>query len=313
MALPTAPHVIRAVPRPRARTGNLFRSDRVAAYIMLAPTVVSFVVFLVGPLLMGFGLTLFQWDALSPATFVGLQNYRTLLSDPLVPTVLWNTLTFAIPDIVLKMVLGLVLAALVDRFVITPLRALFRATVFFPVIISAVAGATLWSWMMNTDFGLINYYLQAWFGVQISWLNSGDWSMRSLILVDVWRSLGFYFVVFTAGLQGISRDYYEAAALDGANALQQFFRITLPLLSPTTFFLTIISLIGSFQFFDLSYVMTQGGPGDATRTIVYYIYDSGFHFFRFGYASTLAMVLFVIVGAISLVQVKWSNRWVFYG
>jgi multiple sugar transport system permease protein len=304
--------VATVTPRRRVPTRSLFRSDRVAAYIMLAPTIISFLLFLAGPLLAGFGLTFFQWDALTPAKFVGLQNYKTLFTDPLVATTLWNTVSYVVPDVVLKLVLGLVLAVLVNSFVITPLRYAFRTTVFFPVIISAVAGATIWNWLMNTDIGLINYYLQQLNGTQIPWLDSGDWAMRSLVLVDVWRSLGFYFVVFTAGLQGISKQFYEAAQIDGANALQQFFNVTLPLLSSTTFFLLIIALIDGFQFFDLAYVMTQGGPGDGTRTIVYYIYDTTFHFFRFGYGSALAMLIFVIIGVITLLQVKFSSRWVFY-
>jgi multiple sugar transport system permease protein len=279
---------------------------------MLAPTIISFLLFLLGPILVGLGLTFFQWDALTPAKFVGLQNYRTLFSDPLVPTTLWNTVSYVIPDVVLKIVLGLLLAVLADRFVIKPLRYAFRTAVFFPVIISAIAGGTIWGWMMNTDFGLVNYYLGKLNGLQIGWLDSANWAMRSLVLVDVWRNVGFYFVVFTAGLQGISQQYYEAAAIDGAGAVQQFFRITLPMLSPTTFFLLVIALIDGFQFFDLSYVMTQGGPGDSTRTLVYYIYSSSFQFFRLGYGATIAMLLFVIIGAITFIQVKVSNRWVFY-
>ncbi len=138
-------------------------------------------------------------------------------------------------------------------------------------------------------------------------------ALRSLVLVDVWRSLGFYVVVFTAGLQGIGRQYYEAAAIDGASGPRQFTHITLPLLSPTTFFLLIVGAINGFEFFDLSYVMTQGGPGDSTRTLVYYIYDSSFHFFRLGYGATLALLLFAIIGAITAVQFRLGRRWVFYG
>ncbi len=312
MSLETAPPVARAAPQRSAPARSLFRGDRVAAYIMLAPTIVSFLLFLAGPILAGFGLTFFQWDALSPATFVGLKNYRDLFSDHLVATTLWNTASYVVPDLVLKVGLGLTLAVLADRFVVAPLRYLFRTTVFFPVIISAVAGATIWNWLMNTDIGLINYYLQQINGLQIGWLDTGNMAMRSLVLVDVWRSLGFYFVVFTAGLQGISRQYYEASEIDGANAIQQFLRITIPLLSPTTFFLLVIALIDGFQFFDLAYVMTTGGPGDSTRTLVYYIYDTTFHFFRFGYGSAVAMLLFVIIGLITYFQVKVSGRWVFY-
>ncbi len=302
-----------AARRPRHRTGKLLRGDRVAAYIMLAPTAVSFLLFLAGPMLMGFGLTFYQWDALSPATFVGLRNYRTLLGDHLIATTLGNTISYVVPDVVLKLALGLVLAVLADRFVVSPLRYVFRTVVFFPVIISAVACALIWSWMMNTDNGVINYYLQQFFGVQVQWLDSTGMALPSLVLVDVWRNIGFYFVVFTAGLQGISRQFYEAADIDGANAVQQFLRITVPLLSPTTFFLLIIALLDGFKFFDLAFVMTQGGPGDATRTLVYYIYETSFHFFRFGYGATIALLLFVIIGAITLIQVKLGGRWVFYG
>ena len=195
---------------------------------MLAPTIISFLLFLAGPMVAEFCLTFFQWDVLSPAKFVGWQNYHTLLTDPMVGTTLLNTVSFVIPDVLLKVSLGMVLAVLADRFVIGPLRLVFRSAVFFPVIISAVAGATIWSWLMNTDIGLINYYLLQFFGVQVSWLDSTTTAMPSLVLVDVWRGLGFYFVVFTAGLQGISRLYYEAAEIDGANALQQFRHVTLP-------------------------------------------------------------------------------------
>jgi len=146
----------------------------------------------------------------------------------------------------------------------------------------------------------------------VAWLDSSATALWSLILVDVWRNVGFSFVVFTAGLQGISQQLYEAAAVDGAGEWSRFRSITLPLLSPTTYFLLVINLIGAFQFFDLSYVMTDGGPGDSTRTIVYYIYDTGFRFFRFGYASTLSMVLFLILVALTLLQVRMSRRWVFY-
>jgi multiple sugar transport system permease protein len=165
---------------------------------------------------------------------------------------------------------------------------------------------------MNTSLGLINYYLAAIHLQPVPWLDSSAHALMSLIIVDVWRNVGFSFVVFTAGLQGISSQLYEAASVDGASGWAQFWSITLPLLSPTTYFLLVINLIGAFQFFDLSYVMTSAGPGDATRTIVYYIFDAGFHFFRFGYASTLSMMLFAILVVFTMIQVRMSRRWVFY-
>jgi multiple sugar transport system permease protein len=284
----------------------------VGAAVFLLPTAVIFVAFIAYPIVGSFALTFFRWDGLSHRQFIGLDNYRTLVSDPLLGTVLVNTLGFVIGDVALKMLLALFLAVLVNRYLSRLIRTLFRSVVFFPVIVSGVAIGIIWQWLMNTNLGLINYYLGALGLPIVAWLDSSKNAMPSLILVDVWRNVGFSFVVFTAGLQGISSQLYEAAAIDGAGDWQRFRAITLPLLSPTTFFLLVINLIGAFQFFDLSYVMTQGGPGDATRTIVYYIYDTAFHFFRFGYGSTIAVLLFVILAVLTFVQVRASRRWVFY-
>jgi multiple sugar transport system permease protein len=291
---------------------ELQRRESLAAGVFLLPSFVLFATFVLGPILFSFGLTLFSWDGLSSATFVGLDNYHTLFQDPQVHTVLINTGIFVVGDVVAKMIIALILAALVHRFLNRWLQTIFRGIIFFPVIVSGVAIGIIWQWMMNTSLGLINYYLVE-IGMQpVAWLDSSAHALSSLIIVDVWRSVGFSFVVFTAGLQGISAQLYEAAAVDGASEWSQFRSITLPLLSPTTYFLLVINLINAFQFFDLSYVMTQAGPGDATRTIVYYIYDTGFHFFRFGYASTLAMMLFAILAVFTMIQVRMSRRWVFY-
>jgi multiple sugar transport system permease protein len=291
---------------------RLQRREVVGATLFLLPTAVIFVAFIAYPIVGSFALTFFRWDGLSHRQFIGLDNYRTLLSDPLLGTVLLNTLGFVIGDVALKMLLALFLAVLVNRYLSGLTRTLFRSVVFFPVIVSGVAIGIIWQWLMNTNLGLINYYLGALGLPIVAWLDSSKNAMPSLILVDVWRNVGFSFVVFTAGLQGISSQLYEAAAIDGAGDWQRFRAITLPLLSPTTFFLLVINLIGAFQFFDLSYVMTQGGPGDATRTIVYYIYDTAFHFFRFGYGSTIAVLLFVILAVLTFIQVRASRRWVFY-
>ncbi|MGH2389493.1 MAG: carbohydrate ABC transporter permease, partial [Chloroflexota bacterium] len=183
--------------------------------------------------------------------------------------------------------------------------------IFFPVIVSGVAVALMWQWLMSTDLGIINYYIGMAINIHVPWLESNQ-SLGSLVLVDSWRGIGFGFVVFTAGLQSLPRQYYEAAEVDGANAWIKFWRITLPLLSPTSFFLVVIILINAFQFFDLSYVMTQGGPGDATRTIVFYIYDTAFHLFKLGYAATISLLLLVIIGLITFVQMRLGRFWVFY-
>jgi multiple sugar transport system permease protein len=288
------------------------RRESLAAAVFLLPSFVLFALFVLGPIVVSFGLTLFSYDGLSSAKFIGLDNYRTLLHDPLVRTVLINTGIFVVGDVAAKMLLALFLAALVHRYFGRWLQTLFRGIIFFPVIISGVAVGIIWQWLMNTSLGLINYYIGALHVQPVAWLDSSAHALSSLVVVDVWRSVGFSFVVFTAGLQGISSQLYEAASVDGASEWRQFWSITLPLLSPTTYFLLVINLIGAFQFFDLSYVMTLAGPGDATRTIVYYIYDSGFRFFRFGYASTLSMMLFAILVVFTMIQVRMSRRWVFY-
>lgn len=297
--------------RPIKR-GHRKRRESMAAGLFLLPSTVLFVLFVLSPIIASFVLTFFRWDGLSSGTFIGLDNYRTLFHDSLVRTVLTNTVVFVVGDTFVKMVLALLLAVVVHRYLGRFLRTLFRGVIFFPVIVSGVAVGIIWQWLMNTSLGLINYYAGALGLPTTAWLDSSSTALSSLIIVDVWRNIGFSFVVFTAGLQGISSSLYEAAAVDGAGEWSQFWSVTLPLLSPTTYFLLVINLIGAFQFFDLSFVMTQGGPGDATRTIVYYIYDTGFHFFRFGYASTLSVLLFAILAVLTLIQVRMSRRWVFY-
>jgi len=299
------------VTRP-SRRNRIARHEALAAYLFLLPSGVLFLLFVAGPIVASLVLTFLKWDALSPAHFVGMDNYGTLVHDTLLRTVILNTAVFVVADVLLKMILALLLAVLVARYASRLISTVFRSIVFFPVIISGVAIGILWQWLMSSSFGLINYYLGVFGLPAVAWLDSSQNAMGSLVLVDVWRSVGFSFVVFTAGLQGIPAHLYEAAELDGAGEWAKFRHVTLPLLSPTTYFLLVINLINAFQFFDLSYVMTSGGPGDATRTIVYYIYFSGFRFFRFGYASTVAMLLFAILAILTFIQVRLSGRWVFY-
>jgi multiple sugar transport system permease protein len=298
--------------RGRAMRTRLGRHEAGAAVLFLLPSAILFLLFMAGPMVANFVLTFFQWDGLSNARFIGLDNYRTLESDTLLRTVLLNTAIFVVGSVALKMVLGLLLAVAVNQYLGGVIRSLFRAIVFFPVIVSGIAISIIWIWLLNTNFGLVNYYLGLIGIPPLPWLDSSSHALTSLIVIDTWRSVGFSFVVFTAGLQGIPRHLYEAASLDGAGGWDQFRNVTLPLLSPTTFFLLVINMIGAFQFFDLAYAMTSGGPGDATRTVVYYIYDTAFHYFRFGYGSTLATLLFAILAVLTFIQVRLSRRLVFY-
>ncbi|MGE0033553.1 MAG: carbohydrate ABC transporter permease, partial [Pseudothermotoga sp.] len=207
--------------------------------------------------------------------------------------------------------LGLVLALVLVRNI--PGRTFFRAVVFLPVIIPTVAAAMVWRWIFNADFGLLNDFL---YQIGISnlprWLSDPKWALTAIVILSVWKDVGFSTVMFMAGLQSIPTTVYEAAQLDGASAWRTFIHITLPLLSPTTFFVIVINVISSFQVFDQAYVLTGGGPGNATNTIVYYIYNNAFQWFRMGYAAAIAWVLFAVIFVATFVQFKYQRKWVYY-
>jgi len=294
------------------KKGSLTRPQTIAAYLFLLPTLLGFLVFILGPMVAAIILSLFKWNLIKPPEFIGLDNYAKLFADPRLGTIYLTTFKIALATVVIKLLLGLVIAVLLDQKLHPWLRNFFRLSFFFPYVVSVTAVALMWSFLLNKDLGLVNYFL-GWFGVErISWLNSSAWSPVSIVITDIWKDLGFYVVVFLAGLQSVPNDLYEAANVDGANKRQQFLRITLPLLSPTILFLSVIGLIASIQIFAQPYVLTQGGPGDASRTIVMYIYEQGFRFFDMGYASTVALSLFVSILVLTLGQFWVSRRWVFY-
>jgi multiple sugar transport system permease protein len=281
-------------------------------YLFLAPDLVGTLVFAVGPVCAALALGLFAWDILTPPRFVGLDNYRALLlDDPVFRQVLFNTSTYVLGTVPVRTALALLLAIALNQ----QLRGLsvFRAAYFLPTITSAVAAATVWRWIYEPNFGLLNSLLYA-IGVQHppTWLSSPAWAMPALIVLGVWQGLGFQMVIFLAGLQGIPTHLYEAAAIDGADWWARFRHITLPLISPTTFFVLIISVIGSYQVFDSAFVLTEGGPGYATTTLVYYIYEYAFQFFKMGYAAAMAWILFAIVFVLTVLQFRLQARWVHY-
>jgi len=279
--------------------------------MFLAPNIIGFLLFSLLPVGATLVISLLNWDLIRDPEFVGLKNYTTLLTkDPIFREVLFNTAYFVIGVVPASIVISLLLALVMNN----GLKgiSLFRAIFFIPVITSSVAVAMLWRWLYNTDYGLINVGLDALGLPYIPWLTSTDWAMPAVIIMAVWKSLGYNMVIYLAGLQGISPTLYEAAALDGANGWARFRDITLPLLGPTTFFILVISVINSFQVFDLTFILTQGGPGIATTTIVMYIYDQGFRYFQMGYAAAIAWVLFIIIFLITLLQMQYQKRWVHY-
>lgn len=288
------------------------RREMWTAYGFILPTLIGFVIFIVGPMLASFAISLFQWNMLLPPKFIGLANFERLFSDPRIGNVYLTTFRLAVMIVPTNMALGLGLAVLLDRKMPGLVRNFFKVSFFFPFVVSAVAVSIIWTFMFHRDLGPLNYYLGLLGIGRIPWLNSSQYSPYAIMIADVWRNVGFYVLVFLGGMQAISRDFYEAAEVDGAGAWKQFRHITLPLLSPTVLFLAVISVIGALQIFEQPQILTNGGPGDATRTIVLYLYEQGFRFFDMGYASAIAISLFAIILVFTALQFRLSRRWVFY-
>jgi multiple sugar transport system permease protein len=283
-----------------------------AAYLFIIPSAFLFLVFVAGPMLTALGLSFFQYDILTSPKWVGLKNYAKFFGDERLRLVYRNTIYYVAGTVSIELVLALLLAVATQRKIPSVLRYIFRTAFFFPVLTSLASVSIIWGYLYHTDFGIINYYVRQLGGSSIPWLTSSRWGLVALIGLGVWKSVGFQFILFVAGLQNIPRHLYEAAELDGAGRLGTFFNITLPLLSPTMFFAVIISLINGFQIFDSPFIMTQGGPGDATRTVGMYIYEQGFRFFSMGYASTVSLSLFLVILVLTLIQFRASRVWVFY-
>ncbi len=285
---------------------RLFHKDGTWAFLLLLPNLLGFLAFTLIPVFASFFLSFTSWDMLTPVVWVGLQNYIDLWKDETFVKVFWNTIYFSAVSVPLGIVISLCLAAALDRI---SLKKFYRAAYFLPVVSSMVAIAVVWQFIYNPEYGIMNYVLGL-FGVDgPDWLTSTVWAMPAVILTSVWKNLGFNMLIFLAGLQGISDDYYEAADLDGAKWHQKFLLITVPLLSPTTFFVTVMSFIASFQVFDTIFLMTQGGPARSTSVIVHYLYEQGFKYFNMGYASAMAYILFFMMFVITMFQFWRQRKW----
>ncbi|HRF47737.1 MAG TPA: sugar ABC transporter permease [Anaerolineales bacterium] len=278
--------------------------------LFLLPSLSGLAVFSLTPILASLGLTLFDWDLLTPPRFIGLDNFSELFTSDDFWAALGHTLYFIAGYIPLVLVLALGLALILNQ----KLRGimLYRAAFYLPVVSAWVAVALLWKWIFNPKFGLVNYLLGLIGIAGPGWLFDPNWAMPAIILTSVWKDIGFVMVMFLAGLQGIPADYYEAAAIDGADRWQSFWSITRPLLAPTTFFALIISLINSFQVFDQVWIMSGGGPAGATTVLVEQIVKNAFSYSRMGYASALSWVLFLLVFAATAVQMRLQQTWVSY-
>ncbi|PAE32935.1 carbohydrate ABC transporter permease [Bacillus sp. 7884-1] len=274
--------------------------------IFLIPNLLGFLIFIGTPILSSLVISFTNWDLVGSIQFTGVENYIRLVKDPGFWSAFKNTFLFIIGYLPLVMVLGLASALLLNQNM--RFRALFRAVYFLPVVTSWVAVSLVWKWLYNPSYGLINYLLSLVGVTGPEWLNDPKTAMLGIILTSAWKDIGFIMVLFLGGLQNISPSYYEAASIDGANKLRKFWSITLPLLTPTTFFVTIISLINSFQVFDQVMIMTAGGPGGATTVLVQNIYNHAFRYFEMGYASAMSWALFLVIFIFTLIQMKLQKK-----
>ena len=293
--------------KPLKRTQREF----IAGMLFLAPNTIGFLIFTLIPVVASFVLSFYDWPMVGSPTFSGLENFeRMFTGDPKFYTVIWNTFYYTLLYVPVVLIAALGMAVLINR----PMRGIniFRTMYYLPVLTSYVAAAMVFNWIFNNDFGLLNYILHTIGLPTNNWLTNKATVMPCIAFVTVWKNVGRYMVIFMAGLQNIPRHLYEASTIDGANTWNQFRYITLPMLSPTTFFLLVTSIIDSFKLFDVVWCMTGGGPADATLTLVTYIYNVGFSRFRMGYACSLSWVLFVIIFTFTAIQMKAQKKWVQY-
>jgi multiple sugar transport system permease protein len=286
------------------------RRDSLAGYVFIAPQLIGIAIFVLIPLGLVFWYSLHEWNVLAQTfRFQGLDNYRALLADPGLPQVLGATALFSLGLVVLNMALALLLAVLLDQKL--KAIAVYRTLFFSPVVVSLVAWTIVWSFLLQNNGG-INAVL-ALFGIDgPNWLRGSTTAMISVIVVQVFKNVGLNMILFLAALQGVPRELYEAARVDGTPAWAQFTRITMPMISPTILLTSIITIVGSLQVFAQIAVLTQGGPGMSTTVLVYYLYQQAFQFHKFGYGATLSILLFLIVAILTFVQWQMRRRIVFY-
>jgi len=278
---------------------------------MLLPWIVGFLIFTAGPMVASFVMIFMNWSLLTPPTWAGLQNLQFLVHDYYVPLALGNTAYYTFLEVPLHVAIALAVALLLNARV--PFMGIHRTIFYLPTVTPIVATALLWGYVFNPQFGLANAVL-GWFGIEpLRWLNDPATSKLSFVIMGLW-GFGSGMVIFLAGLQGIPESLYEAAGLDGAGRWARFWHVTLPMITPMVFFNLVLGIIGSFQIFSSAYVITngQGGPADSTLFFVLYLFRNGFQFFRMGYASALAWLLFLVIMAFTLLQLWLSKRWVYY-
>lgn len=310
-----------SLPRRRGLVGRLMeeslagmkRRRAILGYLFVLPTLLGILVFTAGPVVVSLGLSLFEWNVIEPASFIGLQNYQRLLGDATVQASFVNTIKFVVLSLVLQITLGLLLALGVENSKIGQrLRYYFRSAFYLPSLVAAATISVVMSYLFHTDFGAVNYYLGLLGAPRIGWLTSRRWALLTIVLTHVWQQAGFCFILFLGGLGNIPEDVMDAAKVDGAVGWRRLWHITIPLISPTLMFAAVVQAISALQVFAQPFVLTRGGPGDASRTAVMVIYQSAFKNLEIGYGSAVAMLLFLLILIVTAIQFWLSKRWVFY-
>lgn len=281
-------------------TKELLNNQHVSAWIFILPAILGTLIFIIIPVICSFGLSFTKWDLLNPIEFAGFENYKLLFKDALFYKILLNTVVFALSTSIFGVIIPLILASILN----TKIRGseFYKTAYFLPFITPMVVIGIVWAWIFDPNIGLLNQVLH----IHINWLYDSKYAMPALILVSVWKLIGYNMIIFLSSLSAVSQSLFEASKIDGANAWQTFKNITIPVLSPTIFFVVIVTAITSFQVFDLIYLMTQGGPFDSTNVLVYSIYKNAFEYFNVGKSCAIAYVLFLIILVLTLIQ--WSLR-----
>ncbi|MGE5672998.1 MAG: carbohydrate ABC transporter permease [Mycobacterium leprae] len=288
------------------KKSKLGRYQAMMGYLFISPTMLLFLAFTIIPIIMAFYLSFTNYDVFSPIKMVGLDNYRRLLKDDLLWLTFKNVFYYVLLYVPANLIISLFLALLLNSKFKT--AGVFRALTYMPTLTSAVAASTIWLWLLHPEFGLINELLSKFHIVGPAWLAQTSTAMISVVMVTLWQSVGSNMIVYLAGLQGVPEYLYESAKLDGAGWWAQFWYVTLPGLRPTTFFVSTMSIIGSLQIFDQAYVLTQGGPANATKTVVYHIYQQGFGQLQMGYASAMAFVLALAILIVSIINMRINKE-----
>lgn len=294
----------------KKKSSKLARKEFLVGMGFILPSLIGFLIFTLIPVVISLFLSFTNWNFMegwSAIKFNGLTNYIRLFSDDWFLNSYKNNIIFTAVTVPALIALGLVMANIINKYILG--GAVVRTMIFIPYIASVVAVCAVWMVLLQPSYGPINQFLMS-FGIKNppGWLADFKWSLPSIMIIYIWQQVGYYSIVFLSGLKGIPEDVYEAARVDGASSIRQFFSITIPLISPTTFFLTIMGIIGSFKVFDQISVLTQGGPGSSSSVMAYYVYRTAFEYFDMGYANTLAWALFVLVFLVTLVQWKMQAR-----